>query len=88
VTSAHRIGGGDGSSGIVTTSPRGETVHLRYLGSSRGGERVKLEEQVLITPDGVEPLTTYPSRAGCCRPEFSGRGEPDHVGPPREYSGS
>ena len=31
-----------------------------YLGSSRGGEGVKLEEQVLITPDGVEPLTTYP----------------------------
>jgi len=31
-----------------------------YLGSSRGGEGVKLEEQVLITPHGVEPLTTYP----------------------------
>ena len=31
-----------------------------YLGSSHGGEGVKLEEQVLVTPDGVERLTTYP----------------------------
>ncbi|MEY2443540.1 MAG: hypothetical protein QOE00_120 [Ilumatobacteraceae bacterium] len=31
-----------------------------YLGSTRGGEGVKLEEQVLITTAGVERLTTYP----------------------------
>jgi Xaa-Pro dipeptidase len=31
-----------------------------YLGSARGGEGVKLEEQVLITTHGVERLTTYP----------------------------
>ena len=31
-----------------------------YLGSIRGGEGVKLEEQVLITTQGVERLTTYP----------------------------
>lgn len=31
-----------------------------YLGSDRGGEGVKLEDQVLITADGVERLTTYP----------------------------
>jgi Xaa-Pro aminopeptidase len=31
-----------------------------YLGSSHGGEGVKLEEQVLVTLDGVERLTTYP----------------------------
>jgi Xaa-Pro aminopeptidase len=31
-----------------------------YLGSTHGGEGVKLEEQVLITTDGVERLTTYP----------------------------
>jgi len=31
-----------------------------YLGSIRGGEGVKLEEQVLITTDGIERLTTYP----------------------------
>jgi len=32
-----------------------------YLGNSHGGEGVKLEEQVPITPHGVERLTTYPS---------------------------
>jgi Xaa-Pro aminopeptidase len=31
-----------------------------YLGSTFGGEGVKLEEQVLITTGGVERLTTYP----------------------------
>ena len=31
-----------------------------YIGSSNGGEGVKLEDQVLITDSGVELLTTYP----------------------------
>ena len=31
-----------------------------YLGSIHGGEGVKLEEQVLLTNEGVERLTTYP----------------------------
>jgi Xaa-Pro aminopeptidase len=31
-----------------------------YLGSEDGGEGVKLEEQVLITENGVEPLSTFP----------------------------
>ena len=31
-----------------------------YLGSIRGGEGVKLEDQVLLTDDGAERLTTYP----------------------------
>ena len=31
-----------------------------YLGSISGGEGVKLEEQVLLTTDGVQRLTTYP----------------------------
>lgn len=31
-----------------------------YIGSKYGGEGVKLEEQVLITPTGYEMLTTYP----------------------------
>jgi Xaa-Pro aminopeptidase len=31
-----------------------------FVGDRDGGEGVKLEEQVLITPQGVERLTTYP----------------------------
>lgn len=31
-----------------------------YVGSRQGGEGVKLEEQILITPTGNERLTTYP----------------------------
>jgi Xaa-Pro aminopeptidase len=31
-----------------------------YAGPVDGGEGVKLEEQVLITEDGIEPLSTYP----------------------------
>lgn len=31
-----------------------------FVGSVEGGEGVKLEEQVLLTNDGVERLTTYP----------------------------
>ena len=31
-----------------------------YMGPEGGGEGVKLEEQVLITEDGVEPLSTFP----------------------------
>ena len=31
-----------------------------YMGSKHGGEGVKLEEQVLITEDGYEQLTSYP----------------------------
>jgi len=31
-----------------------------FIGSRHGGEGVKLEEQVLITTQGVERLTTYP----------------------------
>ena len=31
-----------------------------FLGSDQGGEGVKLEDQVLITANGVERLTTYP----------------------------
>ena len=31
-----------------------------YIGSSNGGEGVKLEEQVLITENGFEQLTSYP----------------------------
>jgi Xaa-Pro aminopeptidase len=31
-----------------------------YTGSDRGGEGVKLEEQVLITDSGVEMLSKYP----------------------------
>ena len=31
-----------------------------YMGPEGGGEGVKLEEQVLITEDGVEPLSTLP----------------------------
>ena len=31
-----------------------------YIGSTHGGEGVKLEEQVLLTEQGVECLTTYP----------------------------
>ena len=31
-----------------------------FVGDRDGGEGVKLEEQVLITPEGVERLTTYP----------------------------
>ncbi len=31
-----------------------------FVGDRAGGEGVKLEEQVLITPHGVERLTTYP----------------------------
>ena len=31
-----------------------------FIGSRDGGEGVKLEEQVLITAQGVERLTTYP----------------------------
>ena len=35
-----------------------------YIGSKDGGEGVKLEEQVLITPDGTQPLSTYPLETG------------------------
>ena len=31
-----------------------------FIGSRDGGEGVKLEEQVLITEQGTERLTTYP----------------------------
>jgi Xaa-Pro aminopeptidase len=31
-----------------------------YIGADSGGEGVKLEEQVLITDDGIELLSTYP----------------------------
>jgi Xaa-Pro aminopeptidase len=31
-----------------------------YTGSDRGGEGVKLEEQILITDTGIEKLSTYP----------------------------
>ena len=31
-----------------------------YMGSENGGEGVKLEDQVLITDDGVENLTHFP----------------------------
>ena len=31
-----------------------------YMGSIHGGEGVKLEEQVLITENGYEMLTSYP----------------------------
>ena len=31
-----------------------------YMGSKYGGEGVKLEEQVLVTENGVEQLTAYP----------------------------
>ncbi len=31
-----------------------------YMGDEAGGEGVKLEEQVLVTETGVEPLSTYP----------------------------
>ncbi|CAN5912206.1 Xaa-Pro peptidase family protein [soil metagenome] len=34
-----------------------------YLGSDRGGEGVKLEDQVLLTESGVELLTTFPFEA-------------------------
>jgi Xaa-Pro aminopeptidase len=34
-----------------------------YLGNERGGEGVKLEEQILLTADGIEHLTTYPYEA-------------------------
>ena len=31
-----------------------------YIGSEGGSEGVKLEEQILITEDGNEQLSTYP----------------------------
>ena len=31
-----------------------------YIGSERSGEGVKLEEQVVITPDGAKRMTQYP----------------------------
>ena len=47
-----------GYDGIVET---GMTLCVEsYVGSRGGREGVKLEEQVLITPDGVQLLSTYP----------------------------
>ena len=31
-----------------------------YVGPDDGGEGVKLEEQILVTEDGIELLSTYP----------------------------
>ena len=31
-----------------------------YIGSEHGGEGVKLEEQVIITEDGCEQLSSFP----------------------------
>ena len=31
-----------------------------YIGSERSGEGIKLEEQVVITPDGAKLMTSYP----------------------------
>ncbi|MGI9646502.1 MAG: M24 family metallopeptidase [Ilumatobacteraceae bacterium] len=39
-----------------------------YLGSDRGGEGVKLEDQILVTNSGVERLTTYPFEDRLLRP--------------------
>lgn len=34
-----------------------------FMGSERGGEGVKLEQMVLVTETGCEPLSTYPFEA-------------------------
>ena len=31
-----------------------------FVGSERGGEGIKLEQQVLVTETGTEPLSTCP----------------------------
>ena len=33
---------------------------LSYIGSEKGGEGVKLEEQIVVTKDGVRQMTSYP----------------------------
>ncbi|MDE0714021.1 MAG: aminopeptidase P family protein, partial [Gammaproteobacteria bacterium] len=34
-----------------------------YIGSAKGGEGVKLEEQVVVTRDGCRLMTSYPLAA-------------------------
>ncbi|MDE0390542.1 MAG: hypothetical protein OXI57_00550 [Rhodospirillales bacterium] len=31
-----------------------------FIGREEGGEGVKLEEQVLVTETGIEPMSTFP----------------------------
>ena len=51
----------DAGKGYDAVIPEGATLCIEsYIGREGGREGVKLEQQVLITRDGVEQLTTYP----------------------------